>query len=275
MKGLWLVTAESVKTIKGFHPELSLSIALLKRGIAQSIYCINKTSSMDELRDIYDYIVKTHAIEAVLLADGGYDSLLSGTEEELGTPVEDMMTLSSVHSIVKRYRLPAFISSLGLHLEHEIREKDMFSAITQLAASGGLLECIYLNQDQPNVREYMNIVMECQPEYTIINSQIVAALEGHYGNYYHPAIRHRVGSIPTNINYLTHVLHIFSLEHVVKNNKYIHLIKNGRSDDDVDNIIDDYRSKITHDFRGELKSKDFHFNGVKKKRELKVIVPHV
>ena len=102
----------------------------------------------------------------------------------------------------------------------------------------------------------------------------MAALEGHYGNYYHPAIRHRVGSsIPINLNYLTHVLHIFSLEHVVKNNKYIHLIKNGSSDTDVDNIIQDYRNKITHDFRGKLKSKEFKSSEWLNKRKMKVTVP--
>ena len=272
MKGLWVVTAESAKMIKGFHPELSLSIALLKRGISQSIYCVSRSASMEDLCNIYDYIIKKHSIEAILVADGGYDSLLSGTEEELGTPVEDMMTLSSIHTMIQRYKLPAYVSSLGLHLEHEIRETDMFESITRLSAHGGLLDCIFLQKDQPHVREYMNIVMECQPENTIINSQIVAALEGHYGNYYHPAIRHRVGSIPTNINYLTHTMHIFNLEHIVAQNKYIHLIKNGKSDKEVDEIIKDYRSKITYDFRGKLKSKKSDINNINKKKESKIMI---
>jgi hypothetical protein len=207
---------------------------------------------MEQLRNIYGYLISTFCIDRILLADGGYDSLLSGIENELGSPVEEVMTMSSIYSIANKYSIPSFISVLGLHLEHEIDDDDMFKAISRLSANGGLKECIYLNRENDNVRKYMEIVMESNPQYSIINSQIVSALEGNYGDYYHPAIKHRINNVRANLTYLTHTIHLFNLETVIKANKYIHLIENAENDLQVRDIIIEFRSKLRIDFRGKL-----------------------
>jgi hypothetical protein len=54
------------------------------------------------LVDLYSYIVETHKIDAVVIFDGGSDSLMKGDEEGLGDPIEDCVSLTAVSKLQVR-----------------------------------------------------------------------------------------------------------------------------------------------------------------------------
>jgi len=51
------------------------------------------------LRVAYETLVKILQIDAIILCDGGTDSVMFGDECGLGTPTEDMASIASVHQV--------------------------------------------------------------------------------------------------------------------------------------------------------------------------------
>jgi hypothetical protein len=94
------VTAD-ISTRLPYAPELHLSSWFREeRQEEVPIWCFSKIGAQPLISD-YRLLVETLRIEGILLVDGGVDSLMRGDEAELGTPIEDSLSLLAVS------RLPA------------------------------------------------------------------------------------------------------------------------------------------------------------------------
>ena len=94
-EGLIGVTAD-IDTYNPYFPELSLAQWLRdKRGEEVTVWCFKK-DGVQPLLEGYKALVAHLGIDAIILIDGGVDSLMHGDESELGTIVEDTVSLVAV-----------------------------------------------------------------------------------------------------------------------------------------------------------------------------------
>ena len=68
--------------------------------------------SVPLLRQLYEQLIHAHAIDAIVIVDGGSDSLMAGDEEGLGDPIEDAVSVATVASLDPR--LLKILVSIGL-----------------------------------------------------------------------------------------------------------------------------------------------------------------
>jgi hypothetical protein len=80
-------------------PEIHLSRWFLEhRKEDITIWCFQKTGA-DPLLNNYNILIKHLNIDGVILTDGGVDSLMTGDEEEMGTLIEDAISLFAVNEL--------------------------------------------------------------------------------------------------------------------------------------------------------------------------------
>ena len=84
---------------KTYFPELYLARWLKEKegGTADVVvYTFDRDQGVKPLTSAYCQIVKQLNVDAIVLVDGGTDSIMFGTEEKLGTPVEDHSSMAAV-----------------------------------------------------------------------------------------------------------------------------------------------------------------------------------
>lgn len=71
------------------------------------------------LSDAYRTLMTRHAIDGVVLVDGGTDILMFGDESGLGTPEEDMASLAAVRAVVtgSETAVPAVVACIGFGID--------------------------------------------------------------------------------------------------------------------------------------------------------------
>lgn len=169
-----------------YFPELYLAQWFeKKRNKLVKIWCFQKTGTRPLLKN-YRLLVEHLSIDGILLIDGGVDSLIRGDEGQTGTLVEDATSLFVVNELTDiRVRL---IGCLGLGAEQDLTYTHIFENIATLTKVGGFLGACSLTPQMDAYRAYEEAVLyvQSQPvqDPSVINSSIISAVQGHYGNYH-------------------------------------------------------------------------------------------
>ncbi|MEK7486694.1 MAG: DUF1152 domain-containing protein [Planctomycetota bacterium] len=198
-----------------YFPEHHLCYWFSRRGTPiPSLYAFDGGSGVVPLLESYRWLVNQFQIEAIILVDGGTDSLMCGNEVSLGSPTEDVTSIAAVSQL----NLPSYLLCLGFGVDffHGISHAQCFEAIADLAKSGGYLGAYSLVPPMPGVAEYRDAVEylnNVQPQQSIVCNSIFSALEGQYGD--HHRIRRTRGS-KLWINPLMSIYWCFSLAIVAK-----------------------------------------------------------
>jgi hypothetical protein len=83
-----------------YWPELKVANYLkTKLGIDSPVYMFSHSIGVVPLLAAYKAIIEREKIDAILLVDGGTDSLMFGNEQDVGTPTEDMTSICAVNMI--------------------------------------------------------------------------------------------------------------------------------------------------------------------------------
>ncbi len=91
---LWEITADSSRP--SYFPEGWLARWFRERRNRNlSVWCFSASGAVPYLES-YQYLVDRLTLDAVIVIDGGVDSLLCGDEFSLASPLEDALTLSAV-----------------------------------------------------------------------------------------------------------------------------------------------------------------------------------
>ncbi len=126
--------------------------------------------------------------DAVLFIDGGVDSLMRGDESEVGTLFEDVVSLAAVSQLPAS--LPRYLAYLGMGVEDDIAYASVWENIAALAGTGGFLGGCALTAEMAAYGAYENAVnyvhAQKHQQPSVINSSIVSAVRGHYGDYHAP-----------------------------------------------------------------------------------------
>ena len=168
-----------------YFPELYLSFWLRREGHADSIYCFERTGVVP-LREAFLALIKRERIDAIVVVDGGTDSLMRGDEVGLGTPHEDAATLCALDEVdVPRTLVCA---GFGVDTFHGVCHAHFLENTAALSQKGAFLGTFSLLPGQPETDGYLSAVRfatEHEPNHpSIVNTSVVAAVAGHFGDYH-------------------------------------------------------------------------------------------
>lgn len=207
-----------------YFPELFLSRWFREKGSEVPIYCFERTGVQPLLAG-YQMLVDHLALDTILLVDGGTDSLMRGDEVGLGTPQEDISSITAVNELAVERKMLACLG-FGVDFFHGVCHAHFLEAVAELARAEGYLGMFSLVQEMPEAeqfREACESVFKAMPEHmSIVASSIMSALAGHYGD--HHATPRTVGS-KLWINPLMAVYWCFRLTAVADRVMYRDLMK--------------------------------------------------
>ncbi|TAF04907.1 MAG: DUF1152 domain-containing protein [Nostocales cyanobacterium] len=179
------ITAET-EELPVYFPELYLAQYLKKEfNEAVSIWCFKKTGVVPLLNN-YNQLIEHLSIDGILLIDGGVDSLARGDEAEMGTVTEDAVSIAAVSQLTQ---IPLrLIGCLGMGAERDITHVHILENIASLASLDGFLGSCSLLKQMQSYQDYEKALLYVQSrpqqEPSIINSSIISAVQGHFGDYH-------------------------------------------------------------------------------------------
>jgi hypothetical protein len=237
----WCVTAESGNPL-GYFPEYHLCRWFRARGEDVPIYCFDRTG-FQPLLDGYRAVLGEVQADAVVLVDGGTDSLMRGDEAGLGTPEEDIASIAVVDELDVPKKLLICLG-FGVDAFHGVCHAHALEAVAELSRGGGFLGALSLVRDMPEIQLYaeaVEAVFSAMPDMpSIVNASILSALEGHYGDHHRMA---RTRGSTLWINPLMTLYWCFRLEAVARRVLYLAMVKRTRTRWDLMRAIDEFRDR--------------------------------
>ena len=242
-EALFRVTADTIGQ-RQYSPEKYLAEWLSAHHYAGEIYCFPKTGGRP-LRDAYAALAAERRIDAVVLVDGGTDIVMRGDEAGLGTPAEDMVSLSAASALAVPIKI---VSCLGFGIDayHGVCHAHFLENVAALSAAGGYLGTHSLHLDMPEVAlfrdavEHVHARMPDRP--SIVNSSILSALEGQFGNVHRTD---RTSASRLFINPLMSMYWHFDLAAVAARSLYLPRLAETETLLDVQVEIDEFVRSVT------------------------------
>lgn len=179
------VTADYERLVVYF-PELYLARWFREARQEQiPIWSFHKTG-VQPLRENYERLVEHLQLDAMILVDGGIDSLARGDEAEPGTFVEDTVSLAALAALPPA--ITQILACIGFGAEREITHAHILENIADLTRRGAFLGACALTSAMDEYRAYEEAVLfaHAQPfqDPSVINASIISAVRGEYGNYH-------------------------------------------------------------------------------------------
>lgn len=169
-----------------YFPELFLS-QWFHRELGQdlTVWCFAKTGARPLLAG-YRQLIRHLGIDAIVLIDGGVDSLARGDEHQMGTIIEDGLSLAVVNELDE---VPVrIVGCLGMGAEEHITYAHIFENIAALTSAGGFLGACALAPQMDVARRYAALVewVHARPfqDPSVINASVVSALDGRFGDFH-------------------------------------------------------------------------------------------
>jgi hypothetical protein len=204
-----------------YFPEVHLAAWLSKRFGETPVYAIEHSGARP-VRAAYQWLVEALAIDALVLVDGGTDSLMRGDEAGLGTPQEDMASLSAGYAVGGVERKFLVCLGFGIDTFHGICHAHFLENVAALIQEGGYLGTWSLLRDREEFQLYQEAIQFVSARMpwheSIVNTSILSAVNGRFGNAH--TTRRTEGS-ELFINPLMALHWAFRLDAVVHRNLYL------------------------------------------------------
>lgn len=209
---------------RNYFPEKYLATWLLTQEEIVDIYAFER-SGVQPLKRSYNYLIAEHNIDAVVLVDGGTDSLMFGDEDGLGTPHEDSCSMAAVYQSKSNKN---FLLSIGFGIDHfhGVSHYRFLENVAELSKDGGYLGLFQPLLEMDEGKRFQSAVEFANKRMphaqSIVANSILSALEGDYGNIHKTP---RTKGSQLWINPLMTIYWAFHLEAIIYKNKYYDYIK--------------------------------------------------
>jgi hypothetical protein len=226
-----------------YFPERILSRWLAARGEPSTVYAIDKMG-VRPVRAAYARMIEEHAIDAIVLVDGGTDLLMRGDEAGLGTPSEDATSLAAVSGIDVPIRIAACLG-FGIDAHHGVCHAQFLENVAALAREGAFLGTTSLLAGDDDGAAYLDLVAHANESSkgreSIVNNCIAAAVRGEFGD--HHAIERTRGTV-LFVSSLMSMYWAFDLPAVARASRYLQWLENTETIWDVQVLIEGYRKGL-------------------------------
>ena len=225
---------------RNYFPEKHLCAYYGTQGKYLTVYGFQRVGVKPILK-AYQYLIKEHSIDTIILIDGGTDSLMFGDEEGLGTPVEDICSMVAAHRTGLKNQL---LLSIGFGVDHfhGVSHYRFLENMAELTKDGGYLGALHLLPGMAEAQVFLDLVayanthMKRRP--SIVANSIASAIDGHYGDYHRTS--RTVGS-ELWINPLMSIYWGFDLHQLIRKVKYYDRIKDSNTVAEINAGILAYR----------------------------------
>ena len=179
------VTAESSGS-DTYFPERYLCEWLEVHDYPGSVHCFEHTGVVP-MAMAYQALAEELKADALVLIDGGTDSLMRGDEVGLGTPHGDILSIAAACDprVAVDTKLLACLG-FGIDAFHGVCHAQFLEAVAAISKSGGYLGAFSILYDMPEVQRYIQAteyVFSKMPHHqSIVNASILSAIEGDYGD---------------------------------------------------------------------------------------------
>jgi hypothetical protein len=222
-----------------YFPECYLSAWFATRGEDIPVYSFKPTGALN-IKEIYLDFIRKLQIDALVLVDGGTDSLMRGDEPGLGTPFEDMASLAAAHMIDLPVKLLINLG-FGVDTYHGVCHAFVLEAVADLTVMGAFLGAFSLLPEMPEFKafaEAVEYICSRMPGHeSIVATSVVAAGEGRFGDYHATA---RTSGSRLFINPLMSMYWCFDLDGVAKRCLYMDLLANTYNQWDMIRVINNF-----------------------------------
>lgn len=108
---------------------------------AHSMYaCYARDWTITSLTGLYQHIIKEHNVDALLIIDGGSDSLMVGNEKDLGDPIEDAVSIGAASNCNVKTKILISVG-FGSDRFNGVSDCSSMRAVAELTKMGGFLGC--------------------------------------------------------------------------------------------------------------------------------------
>ncbi len=234
------VTPATRASSQQYFPELHLSRWLSDQFGETPIFLFERTGVAPVIEG-YAWLAANLQPDAVILIDGGTDSLMRGDEVGLGTPQEDMASLAATHALKSVDRKFLVCVGFGVDAFHGVCHAHVLASMAALIADDGGRGAWSLTRQSAAFRFYreaVDFVTARMPHHpSIVNTSIVEATLGSFGNYH--ATKRTTGS-ELFLNPLMSVYWAFTVEAVVRRNLYLDQLMHTRTFGELTRVIEGY-----------------------------------
>ena len=193
----------------------------------------------------YEWLARTLQPDAIVLVDGGTDSLMRGDEAGLATPEGDAVSLLAVHALSGIPKKLLVCLGFGVDTHHGICHAHFLENVAALSRDDAYLGAWSLLHDSEEFRLYRDACefafarLPQQP--SIVNTSIIAAVAGSFGDI-HPTKRTEGSKL--FINPLMGLFWSFRLENVARRNLYLDQIRDTDTTEEVALAIEEFRDSL-------------------------------
>ncbi len=242
--GLLEVTADTLGN-ESYFPELHFARWMRERGEETAVWTFAKTG-VAPLARAYTKLVEYLRPDALILVDGGTDSLMRGDEFGLGTPIEDVASILA--AAVQDVPFKSLVSlGFGVDSFHGVCHAQWLEAVADLTRRDAYLGCWSLMRGAPETEFYRaacEAIFERMPRSpSIVSGSILNAIDGYFGDHHSTS---RTRSSKLFINPLMALSWAFDLEAVAKRLLYPEEMADTETMGDMASIIDLFRLRFPH-----------------------------
>ena len=197
------------------------------------------------MRAAYRALVERHAVDAVVLVDGGTDILLRGDEAGLGTPEEDMASLAAVAGLDDvPVRLVVSVG-FGIDAYHGVNHVQVLENLAALDADGAYLGAFSIPKATREGALYLDAVADAQESTptrpSIVHGQIAAAMLGVVGDVH---FTRRTSGSRLFVNPLMAMYFAVTVEGLVDRHLYLERLAETQTIGQVAKVIEGYRVEL-------------------------------
>ena len=181
------VTADSIPDAD-YGPEVHVCSFLDLRYSASAPHFVHayyaRAFTVPLLTRFYRQLVEAHSVDAIVLVDGGSDSIMAGDEEGLGDPIEDAVSVTTVASLEELKARVLITIGLGTDRFNHVSDVASLRAIAELTRLGGFLGSLSLEPQAEGSRFYRDClehIYQRQGFRSVLAGTIASAVEGWFG----------------------------------------------------------------------------------------------
>lgn len=137
------------------------------------------------LTRLYRQLIDDHQIDAIVLLDGGSDSLMAGDEEGLGDPIEDAVSVTTVAGLAGLKAKILLSMGFGADRFNHVSDAASLRAVAELTARGGFLGAMSLEPSSLALETYrdgLEHIYQRQSFRSVLAGAIVSAAQGWFGS---------------------------------------------------------------------------------------------
>jgi hypothetical protein len=226
----------------GYFPERALSEWLADRKLPSTVYAFEKVG-VRPLHAAYVALCRETNPDAIVLVDGGTDILMFGDEAGLGTPQEDMTSLSAVAMVDVPQKFVACIG-FGIDSFHGVCHAHFLENVSTLERDGAYLGSFSVPRASSEGAAFLDAIDYAQRRTplrpSIVNGSIASAMAGAFGNSH---FTDRTRSSELFINPLMGMYFTFDLMGVASRSLYLDRLTSTQTIFDVNLQIEDFRAE--------------------------------